>query len=105
MTDIDAKLTALLSMPPTVPDESFVKRVHAAVIAEEKMIAAQAAMWRRFAVEALGSVAIVATFYLLWKVAPSGLEIDPVLQAPGMAAGMTLLLWLGVQLRQPAATR
>jgi hypothetical protein len=105
MTNIDAKLRLLLAAAATAPDETFVKRVDSAVIAEERMIAAQAALWRRFAVELAGTIAIVAAFYLLWKITPSGIAIDPLMQGPGVAASMTLLLWLIVQLKQPAATR
>jgi hypothetical protein len=104
MTDLDAELEALFATPPTPPDESFVARVDRAILAEEKMIAAQAAMWRRFAVEFVGNAAVVAAFYLLWKMAPSGIEADLVTTAPAMAAGMVVLLWLGVQLR-PALAR
>ena len=103
MTDIDAKLTALFATPPAAPDESFVSRIDRAVMAEEKMLAAQAAMWRRFAIEFVGTAAIVAAFYLLWKIAPTGVAFEPASNAPGMAAGMVILLWLGVQLK-PAET-
>jgi len=103
MTDIDAKLTALFATPPAAPDESFVSRIDRAVMAEEKILAAQAAMWRRFAGELAGAAAVVAAFYLLWKIAPSDVAIEPLTSAPGMAAGMVILLWLGVQLK-PAET-
>lgn len=99
MTDLDAKLQALFASLPTPPDESFVARVDRAVMAEEKMIAAQAAMWRRFGIELVGAAAVVAAFYLLWKIAPTGMETDLTTTAPAMAASMVLLLWLGVQLK------
>ena len=104
MTELDAKLEALFATPQAAPDEGFVARVDRAVMAEEKMIAAQAAMWRRFAVELAGSAAVVAAFYLLWKIAPAGADADLVTTAPAIAAGMVLLLWLGVQLK-PAPAR
>ena len=103
MTDVDTRLTALFAMPPTPPDEQFVGRVDRAILAEEKMIAAQAAMWRRFAGELFGAAAIVATFYLLWKVAPTGTEIDMQSNGPALAASMVLLLWLVVQLKPAPA--
>ena len=103
MTDLDARLEALFATPPTPPDESFVARVDRAVLAEERMIAAQAAMWRRFAVEFIGTAAVVAAFYLLWKIAPAGLEIDASSNGPALAAFMVLLLWLGVQLKPAPA--
>ena len=104
MTDVDAKLAALFATPPAAPDEGFVSRIDCAVMAEEKMLAAQAAMWRRFAGEFAGAAAIVVAFYLLWKIAPSGMTAEPMTSGPAMAAGMILLLWLGVQLRpEPAA--
>ena len=103
MTDVDAKLAELFATPPPVPDESFVQRIDRAVMAEEKMLAAQAAMWRRFAIEFVGTAAIVAAFYLLWKIAPSGTAFEPTSNAPAMAALMVVFLWLGVQL-EPAET-
>ena len=103
MTDVDAKLAALFATPPAAPDESFVQRIDRAVLAEEKMLAAQAAMWRRFAIEFVGTAAIVAAFYLLWKIAPSGTAFEPTSNAPAMAALMVVFLWLGVQL-EPAET-
>lgn len=103
MTDVDANLAALFATPPSAPDESFVQRIDRAVMAEERMIAAQAAMWRRFAVEFAGTAAIVAAFYLLWKMAPGGDAFEPMSNAPGMAAIMVIFLWLGVQLRPTPA--
>lgn len=105
MTDLDAKLAALFAAPPAAPDESFVVRVDRAVMAEERMIAAQAAMWRRFAVEFIGAAAVVATFYLLWRIAPDGSASEPVGNAPGMAAGMIIFLWLAVQLKPLTTVR
>ena len=104
MTDVDSKLKALFAVPPTSPDEAFIARVDGVVIVEQKMRAARDSMWRRFAVELTGTVAVVGAFYLLWKMAPSDIELG-LLQAPGIAAGMVILLWLGVQFRQPAAGR
>lgn len=105
MTDVDTKLKSLFAAPPAPPDETFVARVNCAIIAEEKMLAARAAIWRRFAVELTGTVAVVTAFYLLWKMAPSGIDIEPLMHAPGLAASMILFLWLGVQLRHSAVAR
>lgn len=105
MTDIDTKLNALFAVPPTPPDEKFVKRVDAAVMAEQRMQAARVAMWRRFAVELAGTIAVVAAFHLLWEMAPNDIDIGPLMHAPGIAASMLLFLWLGVQQRQSAAPR
>ena len=105
MTDIDTKLRLLFAAPAAASDETFVTRVECAIIAEERMIAAQAALWRRFTVELAGTFAIVAAFYLLWKITPTSIAIEPLMQGPGAAASMTLLLWWIVQLKQPAATR
>ena len=103
MTDIDAKLAELLASPASPPDEAFVARVNRAVIAEERIIASQAAIWRRFAAEALGSAAIVTAFYLLWRVAPGDIGVDQLSLAPVAAAGMVLLLWLGTAFKPAAA--
>ena len=103
MSDIDAKLEALFATPLTPPDDSFVSRVDRAVMVEEKMLAAQAAMWRRFAVEFIGAAAIVVAFYLLWKIAPTGMSAEPLTNAPAMAASMVLLSWLAVQFKPTPA--
>ena len=103
MTDIDSKLSELLAHPATPPDESFVARVDRAVIAEERIIASQSALWRRFAAEAVGSAAIVTAFYLLWRVAPAEVALEELSLAPVAAAGMLLLLWLGTAFRPAAA--
>lgn len=100
MTDVDAKLKLLFAAPATPPDEAFVNRVNCAVVAEQKMLAAKVAMWRRFAVELAGATAVLVAFYVLWKVGPSGVEIEPLATAPGVAASMILFLWLTVQSKQ-----
>ncbi len=105
MTDIDAKLKSLFAATSAPTDEIFVKRVDCAVAAEKKMIAAQAAMRRRFARELAATIAVVVTFYLLWRNAPSGGTIEPMSSPPGIAASLMLFLWLGVQLKQSAAAR
>lgn len=105
MADLDTKLKSLFAVPPTSPDELFVTRINCAIVAEEKMRGAQVAMWRRFAAEIAGTVAVVAAFYLLWKMAPSGIEIKPLTRAPTIAAIMILLMWLLVQLKQFATAR
>jgi hypothetical protein len=105
MTDVDAKLAALFATPPAAPDESFVQRIDRAVLAEEKMLAAQAAMWRRFAFEFAGTAAIIAAFYLLWKTAPGGIAFEPMAGGPGLAAIMVVFLWLVVQLRPTPSRR
>lgn len=103
MTDVDSKLAALLAAPALPPDEAFVARVSGAIVAEQRIRAARDAMWRRFAIELAGTVSVVGAFYLLWNMAPSNIDIEPLLPAPGIAAGMILLLWLGVQWRPSAA--
>lgn len=105
MTDVDTKLKSLFAAAPASPDETFVRRVDCAIVAEQKMLAARGAMWRRFMVELIGTVAVVTAFYLLWKMAPGEAEIDPLMHAPGMAASMILFMWLVVQLRHSAAAR
>ena len=78
-------------------------RVDRAVVAEEKIIAAQAALWRRFAAEALGSAAIVTAFYLLWRMSPGDIALEQLTLGPVAAASMVLLLWLGIQFKPAAA--
>ncbi|HET9810304.1 MAG TPA: hypothetical protein VFP53_01245 [Sphingomicrobium sp.] len=101
--DMDARIAEFLAEPPAAPDEAFVERVNRSVLAERKIVAAQAALWRRFAVESLGSLGIVAAFYLLWRMSPDDLSIDQLTVAPVLAASMVLFLWFGVQLKPAAA--
>ena len=107
MTDedrIDAALTAMLATPERAPDDTFIARVERAVLAERKMAAARRAAWRRFAVETIASGAIVAAFYLLWRLSPE-LTLDQLPVAPSAAAILVLFLWLGVEMRQPVPSR
>ena len=106
MTDeerIDARLCKLLAWSDRAPDEAFVARIHRTVLAEQMMDAARRGTWRRFAVETLGSVSVIAAFYLLWRMAPPDIEIDQLTLAPVMAASLVLFLWFGIELK-PAAT-
>jgi hypothetical protein len=108
MTDedrIDAGLSALLAEPEGAPDQAFVARIRRAVLAEQKMAAARRAVWRRFAVETLGSVAAVGAFYLLWRMAPADIEVSSLTLAPFMAASFVLFLWLGLGLKPAGAER
>jgi len=99
---IDAELTAFFAVPDAAPDEAFVGRIERAVRAEQRMAAARRALWRRFGVETLGSLAVIGVFYLLWRVAPANIEISQLTLGPVAAASLVLLLWLGVGLK-PAA--
>jgi len=101
---IDAALTAMFATSKQAPDEAFVARVERAVLAERKMAEARRAAWRRFAVETVASGAIVAAFYLLWRLSPE-LTLDQLPVAPSAAAILVLFLWLGVELRPAGAGR
>jgi hypothetical protein len=100
---IDARLGALFAAPQAAPDEAFVARVERAVLAEKRFAAARAAAWRRFRGEAAASLAVVAAFTLLWRLAPEGLTLDQLAFGPAAAAVVVLFLWFAVELR-PAAT-
>lgn len=100
---IDARIDALLAAPEAVPDEAFVARIERAVLAEQRWAAARRRAWGRFAVESLASGAVIAAFYLLWRLAPADLPLSEFPVAPAAAAILVLLLWFGVELR-PAAT-
>lgn len=100
---MDASLAALLALPEAAPDEAFVARVERAVLAEQRMAAVRRRAWRRFAVEALSSAAVVTAFYLVWRLAPAGIAVGELTLAPAMAAILVLGLWFAVELR-PAAT-
>ncbi len=98
----DEKIAALFAGTERAPDEAFVARIERAVLAEQRMAAARRALWRRFAVESVASGAIIAAFYLLWRLSPE-LTLDQMPIAPTAAAILVLFLWFGIELR-PAAT-
>jgi len=98
----DDRIAALFAAPPATPDEAFVTRIGRAVHAEQCMAAQRRALWRRFAVESLASAAIIAAFYLLWRLSPE-LTLEQMPVAPSAAAILVLFLWFAVELR-PAAT-
>ncbi|HYI63909.1 MAG TPA: hypothetical protein VEW71_03385 [Allosphingosinicella sp.] len=97
----DERIAALFAAPERVPDEAFVARIGRAVLAEQRMAGARRALWRRFAIESVASGAIMAAFYLLWRMSPE-LTLEQMPIAPTAAAVLVLFLWLGVELR-PAA--
>jgi hypothetical protein len=99
----DEKIAALFAESERAPDEAFVARVERAVLAEQRMGAARAATWRRFAVECASSAAIISAFYLLWRLAPAELPLDQLPVGPAAAAILTLGLWFAIELR-PSAT-
>jgi hypothetical protein len=70
---------------------------------DRAVLAARSALRRRFVVEFAGTVAVVAAFYLLWRMSPSQVGIEPLPGAPALAANMILLLWLAAQFK-PAPT-
>ena len=100
----DEKITALFAAPERAPDEAFVRRIARAVDAEQRMAATRAAAWRRFAVECVASAAVVAAFWLVWRLAPEALPTSALASVPAAAAAVLVLgLWFGIELR-PAAT-
>ena len=98
----DERIAALFAAPERGPDEAFVARIERAVLAEQRMAGARRQLWRRFAIESVASGAIMAAFYLLWRMSPE-LTLEQMPIAPTAAAILVLFLWLGVELR-PAAT-
>jgi hypothetical protein len=106
MDEIDLKLRALLTSPDRPGDGAFAERVRRRVVAEQRLAAAERKAWRRFAVEAAASLAILAAFVLLARVAPDGGATDfvPVF-SPAMLGLMLLALWVAVAARPGAQTR
>lgn len=108
MTDpeqLDAQLAALLSLPDARPDEGFVARMERVVLAEQRIAAARARAWRRFRAEAAASGAIIATFWLLWRLVPAEIALEQMPVAPAAAAIFLLFLWFAVELRPAASGR
>lgn len=99
---LDRRIAELFAPAERMPDESFVARIETSVLAEQRLAAARRRAWRRFAVECLSSSAIVAAFYLLWRLSPQ-LTLEDVPVTPGWAAVLVLFLWFGTVLR-PSAT-
>ena len=96
------RIGALLRGPEEAPDEQFVQLVERRVAAEQRFEGARRAMWRRFAVEAAGSAAMLAAFILLYRLAPHGAEGAASLLNPTVAAALLIGIWFAVELR-PAA--
>ena len=100
-TDKDS-IGALLRGPDTAPDERFVHLVERRIVAEQRFEAVRLASWRRFAVEAAASAAMLAAFILLYRLAPYGAEGAASTVDPAVAAALIIGLWFAVELR-PAA--
>jgi len=96
---IDERLAALFATAQALPDEAFVGRVERAVLAEQRMAAVRKALWRRFGIEAAGSIAVAAAFVLLGRLGPFTLELGEGPFSPAVAAGLALVLWLAVEMR------
>jgi hypothetical protein len=101
----DERLAALFAAPDPAPDEAFVGRIERAVLAEQRMAAARRALWRRFAIETAGSIAVAAAFLLLGRLGPFVVDVGRGPFSPAVAAGLVLLLWLAVEMRPVPATR
>lgn len=100
----DERIAALFAAPERAPDEAFVARLERAVLAEQRMAAVRKALWRRFGIESVASAAMIAAFYMLWRLSPE-LALDQMPVAPSAAAILVLFLWFGVELRQFAGER
>ncbi|MEA3028749.1 MAG: hypothetical protein QOJ53_1957 [Sphingomonadales bacterium] len=100
----DERIAALFAAPERAPDEAFVARVARAVDAERRMAAARVALWRRFGIEIVASAAVIAAFYLLWRLSPA-LTLEQLPVAPSAAAILVLFLWFGAELRPFAMER
>ena len=100
----DERIAAFFAVPERAPDEAFVARIERAMLAEQRMAAARSGLWRRFAVESVASGAIIAAFYLLWRLSPE-LTLDQMPMAPTAAAILLLFLWFGIELRPAGAGR
>ena len=100
----DDRIAALFAAQQSAPDEAFVARIGRAVRAEQCMAAARRALWRRFAIESVASAAIIAAFYLLWRLSPE-LTLGQMPIAPSAAAILVLFLWFAVELRPAAMER
>jgi hypothetical protein len=100
----DERIAALFVAPERAPDEAFVARVARALDAERRMTAARLALWRRFGIEIVASAAVIAAFYVLWRLSPA-LTLDEMPIAPSAAAILVLFLWFGAELRPFAMGR
>jgi hypothetical protein len=98
----DDRMSALLRGPDCAPDERFVQMVERRIIAEQRFAAVRQALWRRFAVEAAASAAMLAAFILLYRLVRFGSGGDVWMLNPGVAAALIIGLWFAVELR-PAA--
>lgn len=99
---IDARLRALLVQPEPRYDPVFVTRIERAARAEQAFRAARATAWRRFAGEAVASIAVTGVFAWLWRATPAGPDPKALTFGPA-AAALMLALWFLTVMR-PAAT-
>lgn len=99
----DRYLGQLLRLERADPDERFVSRTLALVIADERMRASRSAAWRRFGLEAVSGGAVLIAFLLLGRLAgePDGSTLS--LVSPGTAAMLLLGLWLAIMQDRMAA--
>ncbi len=101
MTDpLEQRLHALLAPPDEFPDEIFASRVRRAVLAEERLRDARRRGWRRFSIELIGSLAVLAAFLLLARVLPPG--DHQVGFEPATAALLLVGFWTFVGMRPGA---
>ena len=103
MDDIDERLRAALGPPRRSIDRAFVDGVAQRVLLEQRLQAARASAWRRFAREAIGSLVVLVMIAGIgsvnWASAFEG-------SAPPMTQGTLALLvfglWAAVAMRPGA---
>jgi hypothetical protein len=101
---VEQRLGALLRGSKSGPDEMFVARVQRQIEAELRMNAEHKASWRRFASEAVASLAVAAAFLLAGRMTPPTGEVDLLTFGPAMAASLLIVFWLAIGIA-PASQR
>jgi hypothetical protein len=105
--DLDARLAILLADEPPIPDDGFAARIVALAAFDQAERKARTRAFRRIGTEAIALVAVLATFVVLARAAPSAIELgDSIpLASPAMFGITMLALWALVGLRPATARR
>lgn len=105
--DIDVRLSALFADDPPVPDPAFSERIVALAAYDRAERRSRARALRRIATETVALTAVLATFAILARAAPTAVEFGDTLPltSPALLGLAMLVLWAIVGIRPTAAGR
>ena len=105
--DIDAQLCKLFAEEPPVPDPAFSERIVALAAYDRAERRSRTRAFRRIAIETVGLTAVLATFAILARAAPTAVEFGDTLPlaSPALLGLAMLVMWTIVGIRPAAAGR